>query len=632
MKLIYWCTWAWLLCCSCNSVRTLHTDVLVVGGGTGGTAAGLQAARLGVKTIIAEPTPWLGGMISAAGVSAFDGNHHMPSGIWAEFREQLYKVYGGPAKVATGWVSLTLFEPKVADSILKAMAAKEKQLHVLYRHRFIKALVKDSVITGAELLDEASGNTLRIMAKQVIDATELGDVMASAGVPHDVGMEASSLTGEDVHVPESNDIIQDITYVAILKDYGPTADCTLVKPANYNPMEFDGCCNEFCSDPAKLTSNVDARKMLEYGRLPRNKYMINWPGKGNDIYINMIPMNHAQREAAIAEAKAKTLRFVYFLQTQFGFKNLGLSDDEFPTADRLPLMPYHREGRRLQGLVRFKVKDIADPFHQPLALYRTGISVGDYPIDHHHRENPKAPQHLGFYPVPSFNVPLGALIPAKHDGLIVAEKGISVSNIVNGTTRLQPCVMLTGQAAGVLAALSVKQGKQPREVSVRSVQETLLQAGAYIMPYYDVKPQHPHFKAIQRIGATGLLRGKGEPFHWANRTWFYPDSTVNTADVVANAQDILSLPQANNRLFTLKDAIELAGKMGTTYRKNHKGFDFDNIAELTQQVAAQWTQWGLSHFDLERPITRAELAVLLNNTVDPFSLLQVNHHGEFITK
>ena len=66
-------------------------------------------------------------------------------------------------------------------------------------------------------------------------------------------------------------------------------------------------------------------------------------------------------------------------------------------------------------------------------LYRTGISVGDYPIDHHHKRNPTAPQHLWFVPVPSFSVPLGALVPETVDGLVVADKAISVSNVANGT-------------------------------------------------------------------------------------------------------------------------------------------------------------------------------------------------------
>lgn len=52
---------------------------------------------------------------------------------------------------------------------------------------------------------------------------------------------------------------------------------------------------------------------------------------------------------------------------------------------------------------------------------------------------------------------MGALIPQTVDGLIVAEKSISVSNIANGTTRLQPVVLQIGQAAGALAALAVSQ-------------------------------------------------------------------------------------------------------------------------------------------------------------------------------
>nr|HAD51540.1 FAD-dependent oxidoreductase [Algoriphagus sp.] len=64
-------------------------DVLIVGGGASGTAAGIAAARMGSKTLIVEPTTWLGGMLTSAGVSAIDGNHRLPSGIWGEFRDSL---------------------------------------------------------------------------------------------------------------------------------------------------------------------------------------------------------------------------------------------------------------------------------------------------------------------------------------------------------------------------------------------------------------------------------------------------------------------------------------------------------------------------------------------------------------
>jgi hypothetical protein len=595
---------------------------LVIGGGTGGTAAGLQSARMGVNTIIAEPTVWLGGMISAAGVPAFDGNHNMPSGIWAEFREQLYKVYGGPGKVATGWVSNTLFEPHVGDSILKVMAAATPKLKVLYQHEFVKVIKSGTIIKGAVFYNRLSNSTVSIFAKQVIDATELGDVMASADIPFDIGMEANSLTGENVNVPETNDIIQDITYAAILKDYGPQSDNTIAKPDNYDPMEFDGCCNEFCSKPEKLISNVTAKKMLDYGKLPNGKYMINWPGKGNDIYLNLITLTNDQRLEELKKAKAKTIRFIYFLQKQFGFKNLGLADDEFPTADRLPLIPYNREGRRVKGLVRFKIQNISNPFSAPLPLYRTGISVGDYPIDHHHRENPKAPQHLHFYLVPSFNVPLGALIPKGFSGIIIAEKGISVSNIVNGTTRLQPCVMLTGQAAGTLAALCIKQNKNAAQISVRDVQQQLLNSKAYIMPYYDVKPTNQYFTPIQKIGATGILKGTGQPNAWANRTWFYPDSTIEASTFIKDFNDCIPLAfTTGNSLLTTKDLFKIIKK---SYAGLHKKSALTSV--LFQQ---SWSKAGLSNFDNNRPLKRVEIAVMIDAWLKPFETIPVDYNGKF---
>lgn len=600
-----------------NGQNLIRTDVLVVGASASGTAAAIQSARMGVNTLLVSENEWLGGMITAAGVSAFDGNHNMPSGIWAEFREHLYKVYGGPSKVSTGWVSNTLFEPHVGDSLFKVMTAALPKLRILYNHRFEKAITIGKSVKGAVVLDEKNKRSIKITATIVIDATELGDVMASANIPFDIGMEASHLTGEDVNIPETNDIIQDLTYVAILKDYGKGVDRTIPKPDNYDPMEFDGCCNEFSSKPEKLTTNVTAEKMLEYGKLPNGKYMINWPGKGNDIYLNIISLTYEQRQEELKKAKAKTLRFLYFMQTQFGFKHLDLADDEFPTEDRLPLIPYHRESRRLRGVVRFKLQHISRPFEQPEALYRTGIAVGDYPVDHHHRENLNAPQHLGFYPIPSFNLPIGVLLPPKHKGIIVAEKSTSISNVVNGTTRLQPIVTLTGQAAGTLAALCIAKKKQPRQVSIRQVQQKLLDDKAYIMPYYDVKPNHPHFEAIQKIGATGILKGKGEPYQWANRTWFYPDSLVNSAAFIKDFEPFGKINTPLSQHLTIGEAIN-----AVKHAAGKKTGDAAKIQKL-------WTNWGLSDYNTSRTISRAELAVLLDKTLKPFKSKQINHMGHF---
>lgn len=98
---------------------------------------------------------------------------------------------------------------------------------------------------------------------------------------------------------------------------------------------------------------------------------------------------------------------------------------------------------------------------------------------------------------------MGVLIPENIDGLIVCEKGISVTNIVNGTTRLQPVVLLTGQAAGVLAAKAVQRHHKDktgiRRVTVRAVQDGLLKAKAYLLPFTDVKPDHPYWEQIQKL-------------------------------------------------------------------------------------------------------------------------------------
>ena len=108
-------------------------DVVIVGGGASGTAAGLQAARMGARTLIVEEFDWLGGMLTSAGVSATDGNYRLRGGIWDEFRTELARHYGCDSALMTGWVSNVLFEPSVGDSIFKRLVAREPKLTVWYR-------------------------------------------------------------------------------------------------------------------------------------------------------------------------------------------------------------------------------------------------------------------------------------------------------------------------------------------------------------------------------------------------------------------------------------------------------------------------------------------------------------------
>lgn len=342
--------------------------------------------------------------------------------------------------------------------------------------------------------------------------------------------------------------------------------------------------------------------------------MINWPRHGNDIYLNVVEMSREERARELQKAKERTLNFVYYIQTELGFKNVGLADDEFPTADKLALVPYHREGRRLKGTVRFTINHVLDIYSgQP--LYRTGISVGDYPVDHHHACNPDAPK-IHFPPVPSFNIPLGALIPEKVDGLVVSDKAISVSNIINGSTRLQPCVLLTGQAAGALAALSVLKSISPRKVNIRELQQQLLKAGSYLMPLADVTPADREFQAIQRVAASGLLKVKGEPYKWANRSWFYPDTSISVKEFSEGLNSynpevkIINNPEK----LTMQKAVDLIRELKET----------DTASAATHLKA----HFGKS-YNPEMVLTKREISVLADKVLKPFER-DIDFKGNFI--
>ena len=589
--------------------QTRQTDVLVIGGTTSGISAGLQSARFNVPTLIVEETPWLGGMMTAAGVSATDGNHRLNSGIWNEFRNKLRNHYGGEAALSTGWVSNTQFEPHIGDSIFKSMASAEKQLSVIYGYH-LTGIVKDgNKVTGAVFENEQK-EQLTIQARVVIDATDLGDGLAMAGVAYDLGMEAKSVTGEENAPDSANNIVQDLTWAAVLKDYGTGADKTIEKPEDYNPELFRGSC-------AMTVDSIliDCEKMLNYGRLPNNKFMINWPRHGNDIYLNVVEMDWSQRKEELKKAKERTLSFIYYIQTELGFKNIGLADDEFPTVDKLAFVPYHREGRRLRGIQRLTINHVRD-IYEGKPIYRTGISVGDYPVDHHHACNPDAPK-IHFPSVPSFNIPLGALIPEKIDGLIVSDKAISVSNIINGSTRLQPCVLLTGQAAGALAALSVQNNLQVREVNIRKVQQSLLDAGAYLMPLVDVNPTDKEFQAIQRVTASGILKVKGESYKWANRTWFYPDTTITVQEFSEglNAFDRKVNIAADQSVLTIG---KTSGLISALLNSN-----------TSAEIQKVWQNRMNRKYDSNLGITKKELSVLVDELIHPFESKLIGFDGNY---
>ena len=556
-------------------------DVAIVGAGAGGCAAALQAARSGASVLLLEEGPWVGGMLTSAGVSAIDGNYRLRGGIFGEFCDSLAARYGGYEALRTGWVSNILFEPQVGEAVLGNMLAAEENI-CLYRNISLDSLTRKDAVWHLR----CGGRRFR--AAMLVDCTELGDVAARLGIPYDLGMDSSRDMGEDVAPEEANDIIQDLTYVITARFYD--RDMTISRPKGYDASLYEGC------NPG----GTDA--MLSYGLLPGGDVMLNWPINGNDAYMNLVEAGKEERDSLLEEAKRISLGYLYYIQTELGHPELGIAEGVYPSADGLPLIPYHRESRRIHGRTRFTVNDVFDPYRNN--LYRTSVAVGDYPVDHHHRRYPcpDSLPDLHFYPVPSFSVPAGVLVPGEnplqgdedYSTLLVAEKSVSVSNIVNGATRLQPVVMGLGQAAGAMAALSAAAG---REATVRELQDELLEASCYLKPYQELEPGDKGFASVQRVGLTGILRGRGESIGWQNRTLFRPDDPLLLRD--------LYLEEYYGREYVDSDRVV-------------------TLFELCRLLGVECSE------ALDRPLTRIDAAILIDTLADPFHSRNIDWTGKLL--
>ncbi len=586
--------------------RAERYDVVVVGGGASGVCAAVESARLGAGTLLIDPTPWLGGMLTQAGVSCTDGNFKLPSGLWGDFQQELVRHYGSFAALATGWVSMIQFEPSVGNAIFQKWVRAEKRLTYEPNASF-KGLKR--LADGWEVTYLKDGKARSATCAYVIDGTELGDVAKAAGLRYHIGLDARADTGEPEALAEAKDIVQDITYAMTLKFHKTPQ--TIRKPKGYDPQEFRNCCVNPLNDGNAQQKPWSQEMMMTYGRLPNGKYMINWPMFGNDFYLNDVDLAPEKRVKAEKAAKAKAWRFLYFMQHELGMDTLGLAD-EYPTEDGLPFIPYYREGRRFEGRVLFTLNDIRAPYDQPAKLYRTAVLVGDYPVDQHHNEMPV--KGLDIPSIPSWGMPVGVFFPKTEDRLLLAEKAISVTNLVNGTSRLQPVSMQIGQVAGALAAMAVREGCLPKDLSVRALQRQLLSSGNYLLPYLDVAKSSPRFACYQRIGVTGLLRGVGKHKDWQNETWLEADSLLSGSDLrhFADFYGVADMDCSRATVST-EEVLRLIGKVWT-------GESFDLSVNSV-----------LQNFDISpaSAITRGDYAVLVDQLLHPFDARDVDLMGEW---
>jgi hypothetical protein len=490
-----------------DDMQELKTDVLVVGGGTGGTAAAIQAARRGAQTILVSEFPWLGGMLTAAGVTAPDGNElaAFQTGIWGAFLRALQQRQLGGLDHA--WVSFFTYDPRIGAEIFADWVRELPNLYWITGQIPLEVQRKSHSLTGqSDRLTHVRFADYKIQAKIILDATELGDLLALAEVPHRWGWEWQSEWDEPSapiapYALTEKYPVQSPTWVVVLQDFGEAAPVIPAPPID-QPEQFQGAWQGY-----------GAESFLNYGRLPGNRWMINWPQQGNDYgdRLERLVQSPSARLEFLQEAQWHSQSFARFIQTHLD-RRYGLAESLFPkTADGLgggayALHPYYRESRRLQGLVTVREQDILPQvggWVAALPLDQAGqveaIAIGNYANDHHYPGmqlplQSKSIRWGGRWTGTPFTIPYRCLVPANTGGLLVCEKNISVSHIANGATRLQPVVLAIGQAAGMAAALCIEQNCQPQALPVRLLQEALLKdaiAPAAVIPLFNLPPDHP---------------------------------------------------------------------------------------------------------------------------------------------
>ena len=478
-------------------------DVIVWGGGTGGVAAAVQAARSGAQTLLLTPGPWLGGMLSAAGVSAPDG-HELScwqTGLWGQFIRTLATTV--PQGLDQNWVSCFGFRPEQAERLLQSWVKAEQLLQWRSGCRLETVVRRGDRIQALEL--DCNGERQRVDSRIWIDGSDLGDLIALAEAPFRWGWEPND-TWNEPSAPSADSLaedpffsrqpVQSPTWVVMGQITGVVSH-PRERPAPAAPFD-------------KALDVVGLERTLTYGRLPGGLVMLNWPLGGNDWHDGLrrsISSQDSERDALDQEMQQHSLQFLDQLsRCSDGWLTRG---DAFPSAQpHLALMPYWREGRRMVGHAVVSERDLLPVTQQARRshLHATSIAVGTYANDHHYPGDdwplaPKSCRWGGRWTGTPFCIPFEALVSADVSNLLAAEKCFSVSHMANGATRLQPLILNIGQAAGLAAALAARCNLEPCDLPVESLQQQLIdepQAPAAVMPIWDWPCWHPHWREAQR--------------------------------------------------------------------------------------------------------------------------------------
>jgi hypothetical protein len=240
-------------------------------------------------------------------------------------------------------------------------------------------------------------------------------------------------------------------------------------------------------------------------------------------------------------------------------------------------------------------------------LYRTSIAVGDL-INTQNAE----PAQADYVPLPVYYIPISAVIVKDADNLLTINNALPAMD----STAVLPAQFNVAQGVGCIAAYCAFFKTTTKNLKIRAIQIELLDFKGYVLPFTDIDQRDKYYRAMQQIGATGMLKGVQKMYGNEKQFVFMPDSVVATAEIKPVLTEIYSRAflwfnkVKPDERFTVGNMLSLISEITLSEPK-----DF----QLTMQKAWKTEYKFTSDFDLEHPITRREFAILANQFLNPFA-------------
>ena len=415
----------------------LDVDVLVVGGGSAGHVAAIQAGRMGAKTVLIERGSQLGGTTTTGGV-CFPGLFHawgkqLISGIGWELVKKSREVDCKPLQDFSVANKGHVYYHVNINGQLYSLLAEEACLDAGVSLAYYQFPEKVSETADGWLVDVVGqGVRYQLRCKQIIDCS------GGATVAGMLGMER--MRGEER---------QPGTHSVIYKGF----DMNVV---NKNKKKIQEMYNEAIKDGRLQKGDTWSGNAFQPIR--------STSGNVNHIFGADSSTAATQTQTNLAGRKS-VLRMLKFLKTIPGGENA--------TIDRMMTETASRETYRIKGERVLTVNDYTSG-----RTFKDSLCYSFYPIDLHDKNGVK-PQKLkpGTFPT----IPRSCLIPQGSKNFMVAGRSLSSDRLANSAARVQATCMAMGQATAVTAVLAARQDKTPGDVDLVEIRAELIKHNAIVI-------------------------------------------------------------------------------------------------------------------------------------------------------